>query len=394
MEAEKNVVTYEARDGQQVKLSFDTIKRYLVQGHPEWVTNQELVYFMGICRSRALNPFAKDCYLLKFSERDPAAIITAIDYFRKRAKVQKDCKGWSRGIIVERDGEVVYSNGLMLESDTLLGGWFEAQPEGWEKPYKLEVNLKGYIKKKRDGSVTSFWSKDNQPSQIAKVAESQGLRTIWPDEFQQLYTPEEIGESDMFTSAENPVSNKINGRGKGKPQTEAKEDIYKAKEASEGKTTIEPDRVEEKTEEGKEDPIRAAYINLKKTGFKPYVEANLQAIKHLAEKYQKELQAKWIGFYPDEPFPGTEPDEKSEPTSGLPGGPVGDPDKPETDTEEMLQLVEGGYMSESGFAIRGCPNRPKGEAVLRTKCYGIGVEPCKDRVGCPNWATWDKKHPE
>jgi len=208
MDEERGIVKYEARDGQSVTLSFDTIKRYLVQGHSEMVTKQELMFFMGTCKSRGLNPFNKDCYLIKYSSKQGAAIITAVDYFRKRARAQRDCHGWQKGIIVERNGEIIYSKGLMLDGDTLLGGWFKAQPEGWTEPFELEVNLKGYIKKKNDGSVTKFWAKDNQPSQIAKVAESQGLRTLWPDEFQQLYTPEEMGEPDSFKDAESIITDK------------------------------------------------------------------------------------------------------------------------------------------------------------------------------------------
>lgn len=202
MTEERGIIEYEARDGQQIKLTLDTIRKYLVQGRSELVTQQELMYFMGACKSRGLNPFIKDAYLIKFSENEGAAIITSIDYFRKRARAQRDCKGWKKGIIVDRDGKIVYSNGLMIDGDKLLGGWFKAQPEGWDEPFELEINLKGYIKRKKDGSVTKFWTPENQPSQIMKVAESQGLRTLWPDEFQQLYTPEEMGQSDMFQQTE------------------------------------------------------------------------------------------------------------------------------------------------------------------------------------------------
>ncbi len=377
MEAEKNVVTYEARDGQQVKLSFATIKKFLVHGHPEWVTDQELVFFMGVCKSRALNPFAKDCYLLKFSQGEGAAIITAIDYFRKRAKVQKDCKGWGAGIIVERNKEIVYSNGLMLDSDTLLGGWFEAQPEGWEKPYKKEVNLKGYIKKKKDGSVTKFWSKDNQPSQIAKVAESQGLRTVWPDEFQQLYTPEEIGEGDMFKSTEDIAkspSEDLNDKLKAGASTEKKEDLYKAEETE--KKKAETEKVEE-TEEPKEDPVRIAYIKLKKTGFKPYVLANLQAIQHLPQNYQDEIMAKWAGFY-DEPFPGSAPVEKVE-----------EPEAPdETDDEKFMRLVDGAekgeFLGDEAIFVK-CLNREEEEKPTTKWC----IKNCNQRMGCPSWSKYD-----
>jgi len=196
------LVKYEARDGQEISLSFDIVKKYLVQGRSEYVTDQELMYFMGVCKSRGLNPFIKDAYLIKYSQKDGAAIVTSRDYFRKRAKAQKDCQGWGFGCIVRRNGEIILTNGLVLEDDELLGGWFEALPDGWKTPLKLEVNLKGYLKHKQDGGLTSFWKKENQPTQIAKVAESQGLRACWPDEFQNLYGPEEILTGDTIDVTE------------------------------------------------------------------------------------------------------------------------------------------------------------------------------------------------
>ena len=190
------VIKYEASDGQNVELTFEAIKQFLVQGKPDLVTNQEMVYFMGICKSRGLNPFAKDCYLIKYSS-DPAAIITSIDFFRSRAKAQPDCKGWESGVIVLRDGEIVYSNGLVLENDDLMGGWFRARPEGWDHDFNLEVNLKGYIKTTNVGKITKFWAPENQPTMIRKVAESQGLRELWPDEFGKIYTTEEVDRTKM-----------------------------------------------------------------------------------------------------------------------------------------------------------------------------------------------------
>ena len=62
---------------------------------------------------------------------------------------------------------------------------------GWKKPFRLEVNLSGYIKRTKEGKVTRFWQEENQPTMIAKVAEAQGLRVLWPDEFQAIFTAEE-----------------------------------------------------------------------------------------------------------------------------------------------------------------------------------------------------------
>jgi len=63
--------------------------------------------------------------------------------------------------------------------------------KGWIEPFRLEVNLAGYLKKTKEGKITKFWQPENQPTMIAKVAETQGLRTLWPDEFQQLYSEDE-----------------------------------------------------------------------------------------------------------------------------------------------------------------------------------------------------------
>lgn len=188
----KDLVKYQSRDGQEITLSFDTVKKYLIQGNPDRVTEQELMFFMGMCKSCGLNPFKKDAYLVKYGD-DPAAIITSIHYFRARARAQKDCRGWRSGVIVKKkDGSLRYSDGLVLDDEELLGGWFEAKPDGWEFPLKLEVNLTGYIKRTSQGNTTRFWQPEHQPTMIAKVAEAQGLRKLWPDEFQQLYGEEEI----------------------------------------------------------------------------------------------------------------------------------------------------------------------------------------------------------
>lgn len=195
-------IVYEARDGQTITLDFQTIKKFLVQGHPEWVIDKEMVFFMGVCKSKGLNPFIRDCYLMKYSQHDNAAIIISRGYKRKRAKAQADCAGWSSGIIVSRNNTIVYSNGLMLPDDILLGGWFRAKPKGWDEPMELEVNLSTYLKHKQDGSLTKFWAKEKQPMMIQKVAESQGLTACWPGEFSDMYIEEEIGQASMFKDTE------------------------------------------------------------------------------------------------------------------------------------------------------------------------------------------------
>jgi phage recombination protein Bet len=193
-EKERGLVVYQSRDGQEIRLSFDIVRKFLVSGKSNLVTEQEMMLYMGMCKARGLNPFKRDCYLVKYTDGDPAATIVSIDYFRSRAKAQGDCLGWQSGIIVENgQGQIEYRKGAFLtEKETLLGGWFRGKPAAWTEDYEWSVSLKPYIKKTKEGGATRFWSEDNQAYMIAKVAESQGLRRLWPDEFQMLFTEEEI----------------------------------------------------------------------------------------------------------------------------------------------------------------------------------------------------------
>jgi phage recombination protein Bet len=193
MEKEQSVIKYKSRDGQDITLSFELVRDFLIQGKKELVSQQELFFFMGICKSRGLNPFKKDAYLIKYSE-DPAAVVTSIDFYRSRARAKKDCTGWKSGIAILTEGKKIeYREGnLLLDGETLIGGWFESKPTGWDEPLKHTVNLKPYIKKTKQGEITRFWSEDKQPMMIQKVAEAQGLRKLWPDEFQQVYYEGEI----------------------------------------------------------------------------------------------------------------------------------------------------------------------------------------------------------
>ncbi|HNR12877.1 MAG TPA: phage recombination protein Bet [Thermodesulfobacteriota bacterium] len=193
-------ITYKAVDGQAITLTVDIVKKFLVRGRPECVTLQEFTFFMALCQSRKMNPYIGDCYLIKYTENDPAAVVTSIEYFRKRARAQPDCQGWTKGIIVRNEtGTTSDTYGLYMpeHGEVLVGGWFEAQPRGWTTKCRLEVNLKAYIKKTKEGRPTKFWSEENQPTMIAKVAESQGLRHLWPDEFSKLYTAEEISPESI-----------------------------------------------------------------------------------------------------------------------------------------------------------------------------------------------------
>lgn len=195
---EQKTVEYTAADGQVIRLNIEMIKKYLISPpeSAEKVTPQEFVFFLNVCKSRGLNPFIRDVYPVKYGN-DPLAIITSIDFLRKRASAENDCEGWEKGIIVQTpEGKLRESHGIILEGEKLVGGWFRGYRKGWKNPFYLEVNLKSYIKRTKEGDITRFWKEENQPTMIAKIAEAQGLRTLWPGKFSKMYLAEEAGSPD------------------------------------------------------------------------------------------------------------------------------------------------------------------------------------------------------
>lgn len=71
-------------NGEQVKLSGNTVKQYLVRGNGT-VSDQEVVMFMQLCKFQKLNPFLNEAYLIKFGSQ-PAQIIVSKEAFMKRAE--------------------------------------------------------------------------------------------------------------------------------------------------------------------------------------------------------------------------------------------------------------------------------------------------------------------
>ena len=190
---EISVVSYDV-GGENLTLSFDLVRRYCVQGQPQFVTEPELAYFLTECKARKLNPLRRECFLIKYSQRDNAQIIEAIGSKRNRARRAEDCQGWTKGILLMDDaGNVTESEYPFIPpGKKLIGGYFRATPVGWTEPFAHYVELNRYIKKTRDGKITQFWTEDKQAEMIRKVAESQGLTALWGDQVGASHIAEEF----------------------------------------------------------------------------------------------------------------------------------------------------------------------------------------------------------
>lgn len=184
-------VTYKA-GGADVKLTFGMIKKYLVTGNPESVTEQELMMFMSLCKYQGLNPFLRDAYLIKYGTQ-AATIVVGKNALEKRAARCERYKGFEAGIIVWTGNGVERRTGTFyLPDEQLVGGWARIYVDGYDKPIETEVSLEEYIGRKKDGTVNSQWA-TKPATMIRKVAKAQALREAFPEDMSGMYVAEEVG---------------------------------------------------------------------------------------------------------------------------------------------------------------------------------------------------------
>lgn len=194
-------VIYNA-NGQEVKLSTDIVRRYLVSGNASVVTDEELVMFINLCKYNGLNPWMREAYLIKFSDRNPATLVTGKEAFMKRAEAHPQYDGMDAGVIVWNGEDVTYRDGtLVLDGETIVGGWAEVWRKDRSHSTRAEVSFNEYAGRKADGSLNSQWA-GRPATMIRKVALVQALREAFPATYGGMFTAE---EQNVEGIAETPI---------------------------------------------------------------------------------------------------------------------------------------------------------------------------------------------
>lgn len=130
--AEQNAlsVSYDVL-GTHVELDLQFVKRYLVRGNPEKITDQEIVFFMNTCKMQKLNPLvAGEVYCIKFGN-DPAQMVVGKGAYLRRAYEHPDYLFKEDGIVVLRNGEVIQKEGCCLMP-------WEIDPVVWRQGTQFE----------------------------------------------------------------------------------------------------------------------------------------------------------------------------------------------------------------------------------------------------------------
>ena len=188
--AEQNAlnVSYEVL-GTRVVLDLDFVKKYLVRGRSELVTDQEIVMFMNTCKMQNLNPLVNgEVYLIKYSKDEPAQMVVRKSAYVRRAYEHPDYICKEDGIVVQRGDDIVQKEGCCLyPGETLIGGWCRVHfmRNGSERDVFKEVSFTEYNKGQAN------W-KSKPASMINKVAISQCVREAFPKDYEGLYSEEEM----------------------------------------------------------------------------------------------------------------------------------------------------------------------------------------------------------
>jgi len=179
-EEEKAIVEYK---GEKITITFSDVKKLICP----LATDQEVAVFLKTCQSLNLNPFADEIFLIKYSERDRAATVIAIDSYLKAGEANPQCDGHQAGIILkDSTGKLEYREGAFLldeERQKLVGGWARVYRKDRGHAFYVAVNKKECIRYRRDGSLTEFWTEEKQPSMLRKVALKRALVEAFPSLF-------------------------------------------------------------------------------------------------------------------------------------------------------------------------------------------------------------------
>lgn len=178
-------------ESEAIEISVNMVKNILAVRSKSGKEPQpaDIMKYMMLCKSRKLNPFVGDAYLLGYDSKDGTKwnLITAIQALRKRAEANPKYRGTECGVIVRgADNTRIEREGAMVDDgEKLLGGWAKVHREDRSMPTYASVKLSVY------DTGMSRWGKD-PGGMISKVAEAAALRQAFPSDLAGLYIRDEF----------------------------------------------------------------------------------------------------------------------------------------------------------------------------------------------------------
>lgn len=188
-------VSYKIGDT-EIKLTPSIVKEYLCNGTN--ITMPEFKMFTELCKARQLNPFLREAYIIKYSDKVPAQIVVGKDAILKRAITHPQYDGREQGVIViTENGELVERKGTFkLPTDTLVGGWARVYRKDISHPTYITVNFDEVKQTKNDGTPNSNWATKGA-TMVEKVALVRALRETFVEELGGMVDEDEAWKTEQ-----------------------------------------------------------------------------------------------------------------------------------------------------------------------------------------------------
>lgn len=167
------------------------IKNQICRPRHRAATDDELAYFVAVCRQARLNPFARQIFAIfrKSDGDEHMSIQTSIDGFRLIAERTGKFEGYTRTRWCDADGrwhDVWLSDAMPRVAE--VGVW----KAGAREPIYGLAHLEMF----RDERSPMWKGAAKVAHMLAKCAEALALRRAFPQELSGLYTEDESGAFD------------------------------------------------------------------------------------------------------------------------------------------------------------------------------------------------------
>lgn len=168
------------------------IKSQIMQGKG---SDDELSFFLTICKETGLNPFTRQIYFVMRWDTDQGKYVgqvqVSIDGLRTIAERSSEYRGQTKPEWCGDDGKWV---DVWLKKTPPHAARIGIYRKDFVEPIYAVARYDAYFAKKRDGNPTAMWAK-MADVMLAKCAESLALRKAFPQDLSGLYSQDEMEQA-------------------------------------------------------------------------------------------------------------------------------------------------------------------------------------------------------